>query len=174
MAQPPGFMIYVDDWTEAAEDFTVTEIGEVLLGLLRYFQTGEVTEFSDRATKQFYKSAVKGIARDSEKYQTKCLKNTYSRYKGLCKEKGIDPLEFDDWMIENDRQRSSTDVTNTNTNSSNNPNANNKTSNQSQTQTANGEWESPERENELPHGYAPPSEANFENMRQQALAKLGL
>ena len=172
MSQPPGFMIYVEDWTEAAEDFTAAEVGEILLGLLRYFQSGEVVEFSDRAMKQFYKAAIKGISRDAGKYQERCLKNAHARYKGLCKEKGIEPLDFEEWLIENDRQRTSTDVTNSNVNpnSSHNSNANN----QQQRTTVNDSGESPEGGKDLSCGYAPPSETDFENMRQQALAKLGL
>lgn len=171
MAQPPGFMIYVEDWTEAVEDFNTTEIGEILVGLLHYFQTGEVTEFSDRALRQFFKTAAKGISRDADKYQFRCLKNAHSRYKGLCKEKGIEPLDFDEWMIENNRRRSSTGVTNSNSNPNDNPNTSNNPN--TQKQTGNSERGSAEGESPFPHGYSPPSEADFEKLRSEKLSMLG-
>ena len=172
MAQPPGFMIYVDDWAEAAEDFTAAEIGEIVVGLLRFFQIGEVTEFPDRAVKQFYKAAVKGISRDAERYQERCLKNAHARYKGLCKEKGIEPLEFDEWVIANDRQRSSTDVTNNNINPNLNPNPKINPNNQHQKSIVNDSGESAERERTFPGGYAPLSEEDYERMRSERLAML--
>ncbi len=172
MAQPPGFMIYVEDWADAAEDFTVAEIGEILVGLLRFFQTGEVTEFPDRAVKQFYKAAAKGISRDAERYQERCLKNAHARYKGLCKEKGIEPLEFDEWLIANERQHSSTDVTNSNINPNLNPNPKINPNNQQQKSIVNDSGESAERGRTFPGGYAPLSEEDYERMRSERLAML--
>lgn len=172
MAQPPGFMIYAEDWAEAAEDFTEEEIGEILLGLLRYFQTGEVTEFPDRAVKQFYKAAVKGISRDAERYQERCLKNAHARYKGLCKEKGIEPLGFESWVVENERQRSSTDVTNNSFNPNNNSNPKTKPNNQQTGSIVNDSGESAERGRTFPGGYAPLSEEDYERMRSERLAML--
>lgn len=172
MAQPPGFMIYVEDWEAAAEDFTEEEIGEILLGLLRYFQTGEVTEFSDRAVKQFYKAAVKGISRDAERYQERCLKNAHARYKGVCKEKGIEPLDFESWVVENERQRSSTDVTNNSFNPNNNSNPKTNPNNQQTGSIVNDSGESAGRGRTFPGGYSPLSEEDYERKRSERLAML--
>ncbi len=97
--KPGGFMIYAEDWISFAEDFSDTEIGEVLKALILYFVTGEVKEFTDRAIRQFYKQGIRWINADTEKYRDRCLKNAYARYRGVCKENGIDPQPFEDWAI---------------------------------------------------------------------------
>ena len=173
MAQPPGFMIYAEDWTEAVEDFNTTEIGEILVGLLHYFQTGEVTEFSDRALRQFFKTAAKGISRDADKYQFRCLKNAHARYKGVCKEKGVEPLDFEAWAIENERQRSSTDVTNNSFNPNNNSNPKPNPNNQQTGSIVNDSGgEGAGRGRTFPGGYSPLSEEDYERKRSERLAML--
>lgn len=128
MMNQPGFMIYADDWSNYISDYSTEEIGEMLKALLCYFSTGEVTEFEDRGMRQFYRQAVKSIVLDRIRYEDKCLKNAYNRYRGTFKNKDKQPLDFDDWYSDvymknqgtltnvNRRQGTSTDVTNTNTN----------------------------------------------------------
>ena len=112
MAQP-GFMIYADDWLVYAEEYSTEEIGEMVKALLAYFNAGEYTEFGDRGMRQFFRQAAKAIDYDRKRYEDKCLHNAHNRYKGLCKKRGIEPLDFDEWLTTlDDGQRPSTNPTN--------------------------------------------------------------
>ena len=139
MAQS-GFMLYANDWLDWTSDYTDEETGKMLKALLIFFTTGETTEFDDRGMKQFFRQATKAIELDRKRYDDKCLKNAYNRYKGICQKNGKTPLEFEDWeranneeqpssTIVNHRQEQPPKTTSNNTNSNNsfsiNPNDNN-------------------------------------------------
>ena len=105
----PGFMIYADDWSNYLSDYNPEEVGEMLKALLGYFLTGEATEFADRGMRQFFRQAAKGIDFDRKRYDDKCLQNAYNRYRGTCKRKNVNPLDFEEWLTTvNDRQQAST------------------------------------------------------------------
>lgn len=113
--EQPGFMIYAEDWLVYAEEYNTEEIGTMVKALLAYFSTGEHTDFSDRGMRQFYRQATKAIDLDRKHYEDKCLHNAHNRYKGLCKKKGLEPLDFEEWLtMEDDCQRPSTKPTNNN------------------------------------------------------------
>ena len=44
----PGFMIYAEEWSTYAEDFSDEELGRMIRALLSYFNTGACASFSDR------------------------------------------------------------------------------------------------------------------------------
>lgn len=97
MAQP-GFMVYADDWSGLIEDYDREEIGTLFVAILRYFTTGEITEFCDRGMKQFFRQAARQIAFDRAKYYTKCAQNAYNRYRRTAKERKEKPLDMEAWL----------------------------------------------------------------------------
>jgi len=111
----PGFMIYADDWENYISDYEPEEIGEMLKALLGYFLTGELTEFTDRGMRQFFRQGTKSIDFDRKRYDKKCLQNAYNRYRGVCKKSKIEPLSFEEWLTTvNDRREPLTKPTNIN------------------------------------------------------------
>ncbi len=117
----PGFMIYAEDWNAYMVDYSDREIGRMLRALLGYFDTREEPSFSDRGMRQFFRLASRGIDLDIRRYEDKCRKNAYVRYRGVCKQNHEKPLSFEEWTLKADRgQPTSTNVTkpNTSTNTS--------------------------------------------------------
>ena len=94
----PGFMIYADDWSGILEDYDVEEVGALFSAILRFFNTGETTDFDDRGMRQFYRQQLKTLDLDRAKYMDKCRTNAYNRYRRTCKEKKEKPLSFDEWV----------------------------------------------------------------------------
>lgn len=116
MAQS-GFMLYVDDWINWTADYSDEETGIMLKALLNFFTTGEVKEFADRGMRQFFRQAIKAIELDRKRYDDKCLHNAHNRYKGECKKKGIEALDFEEWLTTVDNRQGTLPITtNTNTN----------------------------------------------------------
>jgi hypothetical protein len=101
----PGFMIYAEEWSTYAEDFSDEELGRMLRALLSYFSTQEQTDFADRGMRQFFRQAAKSIDLDAERYALKCRQNAYNRYKGSCRQQNKTPLDFEQWLTSvDDRQ----------------------------------------------------------------------
>ena len=132
--KPSGFMIYADDWEASLNLISDAEAGQIIKAVINYFMTGEIAEFTDRTLTLFFTQAVKRINTDTEHYNKKCQQNAYNRYKGLCKERGQEPLPFEEWITgkettDDDCGRSSTTVTNNKPNNNLNNNLNNNPSN---------------------------------------------
>ena len=97
MAQP-GFMVFTADWAGLLEDYDSEEIGELFKAVLRYFDTGELTDFDDRGMRQFFRQVTKSIDLDRERYDAKCAQNAYNRYRRTCKERKEKPLDMEQWF----------------------------------------------------------------------------
>ncbi len=96
--QQPGFMIYVADWNDLIEDYDTSEIGELFVAALRYFNTGEAADFDDRGIKHCFRLITQKIDRDRYRYEKKCLQNGYNRYIRTCKEREQEPKSYEEWF----------------------------------------------------------------------------
>ena len=96
----PGFLLYLDDFEDAlVAEFDDAALGALLRAILEYEKYGSIPDFPDRGLRILWHGVKGKLDRDAEKYQETCIKRKYSRYRGLCKENGSTPLEFDDWYI---------------------------------------------------------------------------
>ena len=167
----PGFMIYAEEWSTYAEDFSDEELGRMLRALLSYFNTQEQTDFADRGMRQFFRQAAKSIDLDAERYALKCRQNAYNRYKGACRQQNKTPLDFEQWLTNvDDRQGPSpisipTSITNINSQYS-------KTNSQPSTSTPTYNPRAESGADFGAGGYRPLSEDEFEKKRERAIAAL--
>ena len=167
----PGFMIYDEEWSTYAEDFSDEELGRMLRALLSYFSTQEQTDFADRGMRQFFRQAAKSIDLDAERYALKCRQNAYNRYKGTCRQQNKTPLDFEQWLTNvDDRQGPSpisipTSITNINSQYS-------KTNSQASISTPTYNPRAESGTDFGTGGYRPLSEDEFEKKRERAIASL--
>ena len=71
MERPPAMLLYAKDWEPVLELLTGEELGEILKALFRFLNTGEKTEFSDRAVYMFYEKMISSLERQIRKYASK-------------------------------------------------------------------------------------------------------
>lgn len=118
MEKRPGFMAYFEEWNAIRNAVTPERGWRIFAACLQYAESGEETETEDDPiVSAFFQMLRPGIDRGKVSYDEACRKNRYNRYRGICKQKGYDPLSYDEWITDIDgRQRSSTVVTNSNSN----------------------------------------------------------
>ena len=152
----PGFMIYAEEWSTYAEDFSDEELGRMLRALLM---------------RQFFRQAAKSIDLDAERYALKCRQNAYNRYKGACRQQNKTPLDFEQWLTNvDDRQGPSpisipTSITNINSQYS-------KTNSQVSIPTPTHNPRAGSGADFAAGAYRPLSEDEFEKKRERAIASL--
>ena len=119
MAERPGIMFYfsiLDD----LEDFSTEEIGELFVAMMKYGQTGEITEFDDRGMRSIWRSMMKYVDQDQKTFDKKILQKQFAGWKSAQIRKGVAEAElpsFTEWKSKlsdsttvNDRTQPSTTV----------------------------------------------------------------
>lgn len=179
-----GIIVYFD-LLDSLADYSSEEAGELLLAMLRYGTTGEVPAFEDRGMKTLWRSVQQKIDRDLVKYQETVEKR---RYAAFCREykrehgETAEPPSMAVWAVDNQN------LSNPSIDESDNklkpklkpkkeqkPEQGTEPEAEKEIESGAGAGESRGEGNRaFPPPYKPASETDFENMRQQALAKLGL
>ena len=116
MDKRPGFMAYFEEWHAIQSAVTPERGWKIFVACLQYAENGERSETeNDPIVSAFFQMLRPGIDRGIVAYAETCRRNRYNRYKGICKQRGIDSIGYDEWCTEiDDRQRLSTSVTNSN------------------------------------------------------------
>ena len=81
----PGFMIYAKTWSMYYEDYTPEEIGKLLKAALDYFTSGTPAQFDDRGMRSAFRTVVRDIDADRQRYHQKVMQARYAAY---CKHNG--------------------------------------------------------------------------------------
>ena len=113
MTERPGFMLYFEV-LPALDILNDEEAGRLFRALIAYGQYGEVRDLSGSEAVAF--QMLRGrMDRDAEAYREKCRKNTYNAYVRLSKQRGAQPVEYEDWerTIVDDRQPTTNATPNT-------------------------------------------------------------
>lgn len=95
MAERPGVMFYFD-LEPALRMLSDAEAGQLFRAAMEYGHYGTVPEF-DGLLAMAWSFVQPKIDRDNEAYQKKCMDNAYNRYKGVCKDRGTEPLNKEEW-----------------------------------------------------------------------------
>lgn len=99
MADRPGIMFYFDI-VDDLEDYSIEEIGELFLAMMKYGKTGEIAEFSDRGMRTMWKAMMKYVDRDQERFDDRIMQKKYAGFRSAAKRKGIPEAElpsYDEW-----------------------------------------------------------------------------
>ena len=85
MEQNKKRMLFYYDWLDSFESLTDAEIGRLTVAIVKYAQSGLLTDFSDcadRALEIIFKFLCKQIDRDNESYRDRCEINRENAKKG--------------------------------------------------------------------------------------------
>lgn len=95
MAERPGIMFYFDV-EPALEMLSNEEAGQLFKAAMQYGHYGVAPEF-DGLVAMAWSFVQPKIDRDNEAYKQKCMDNSYNRYRGVCKDRGTEPLDKAVW-----------------------------------------------------------------------------
>lgn len=168
MAERPGIMIYFD-LEPALSMLSDAEAGQLFRAAMEYGHYGTVPEF-DGLLAMAWSFVQPKIDRDNEAYQKKCMDNAYNRYKGVCKERGTEPLDKETW-VKKLYQPSSTTVNNgcnPSPTTEGTPNGTSKSSSSGTTTTTSGGSKGGGALHPLPEN----EETNFDRMKAEKLEQL--
>ena len=77
MAYRPGIMFYftiLDDLVDCSDE----EIGKLFKAMMQYGQTGDITEFEDRSLRILWRTMMRYVDRDQERYDDIILQKKYA------------------------------------------------------------------------------------------------
>lgn len=95
MSERPGFMLYFD-MTPALSGLDDGEAGRLFKALMAYARYGEVQELTGLAEFAFQVMRPR-IDRDEQVYREKCRKNAYNAYVRLSRQRGENPVDYENW-----------------------------------------------------------------------------
>lgn len=96
---PPGVMVYFDDVLPALDLLSNEEAGRLFRSMLEYAKFGIVPDLGDSvALNMAWKFIQPQIERDKIVYDKKLLQKRHAVYCREQKKKGIDPLDFEEWL----------------------------------------------------------------------------
>lgn len=93
----PGVMLYFDI-LPALEMMSSQERGDFFLYILNYAQNHTETELKSEISKGVWAMMKGRIDYDDARYKEICRKRSYAAYVKKLKDKGHDPLDFEDWL----------------------------------------------------------------------------
>lgn len=109
MSDRPGIMLYFDDWVPMLS-LDDSSLADLLRAAIRYGKNGERPVF-EGTNAILWGMIVSRIDRDAKAFNEKCRKARYSRYRGIEKDRGREPLDYETWLESVDeRQPTSTNV----------------------------------------------------------------
>ncbi len=170
MAERPGIMVYFDDWAPLLK-LEDSSLASLLRAAIRYGKTGEMADF-EGINAIFWEMIVPKIDRDAERYEARKVSGGYAVYCREAKRRGEEPLPYEAWYehrsISNDNDSNQPQQ---HPHKQNHPQQHPQQQGQREKQ---GDQRGAEGGNAFPAPYIPPSEADFIQMRQAQLAKLGV
>ena len=100
----PGIMIYFETLStlEVLDD---AEAGRLFKAALVYGSTGEIPAFEDRLMALAWSGMKSSIDRDGDRYSERKQRSRYSRYCGIERDSGREPLDYETWKYEIDESR---------------------------------------------------------------------
>ena len=169
MSERPGVMFYFQDWTPLLS-LTDESLARLFRATIAYAADGVWPELTG-VEEIFWGLIFPKIDRDRDRFEEKCQKARYSRYRGIEKANGRDPLEFDAWKEIVDCQPISTDV---NARDQHQRQGQPQLQVQVQPQSQIHLQEQDQRQGDIGGGrpYAPLPEADFERSREAGLRKI--
>lgn len=103
MAERPGFMIYLDLFPQL-EEYSKTEVGELVFAMRDYVEFGVIPQFEDRGLRVIWHGIQDRLDRDYERYSEEVEKRRvdgkYGHYVKICKARGETPKEKILWLEE--------------------------------------------------------------------------
>ena len=101
-ARTPGFIVYTDKWSSALlSDFTNAELGQLFRAMVAYHESGEVTEFKNRALKHQFIEACRMIDTNNDQYEETDAQRKYARYCRQQMERELTAVDFVSWKNTN-------------------------------------------------------------------------
>lgn len=93
-------MILYFDLLDTLEDYTTSEVGELILAMMRYAKDGEMPEFQDRSMRTVWRVLQQKADADDERFESKVVQARYARWCGTVRDilakKGLDKQQIDD------------------------------------------------------------------------------
>lgn len=96
MADRPGIMLYFDDWVPMLS-LDDSSLADLLRAAIQYGANGERPVF-DGANAILWAMIASRIDRDAKAFNEKCRKARYNRYRGIEKDHGREPLDYEAWI----------------------------------------------------------------------------
>lgn len=105
MGKRPGIMVYFDI-LDALEDYNTEEAGQLFLAMLRYGDTGELPEFTDRGMRTLWISTKRKLDMDNLRYERTCSNRRYSTYVREAKKRGETLMDREEWAMSMEEEAS--------------------------------------------------------------------
>lgn len=182
MAERPGTMFYFDI-IPVLDELTDEQVGQIFRGALKYAKDGDEPQLDSQILRIVWAQLKQSLDRDSEHYAEVCAKNSYRIYCRWEKEKGREPLPYDEWYTSvYQRIPDDTDYTNYNSTTTQlQPNYNSTTTTTPTRGTEGGAGGNPPVGLHavagglcapMEGGYTPPDSSEWNRLKNEKVAKL--
>lgn len=94
----PALMLYYNDYLPISEHMSREDLGELVYALLHYGASGQIPDDLSNVVKVMFGVMRSHVDLDAKAYGRKIKRSTYGNYVKKCKEAGITPVPFDDWI----------------------------------------------------------------------------